>query len=461
MKKLFLILSLISVITTVQAQSQLKTVRGKTKEGKSIVVRYYQGTFEDNIESVKYEVIDELQNKVKEQQNKVTNLQNKLDATEKIVKQLQQQINANNGDNAAITKQITEKNGEIESLNLQVNSLGTQINSLNRQIDSLNRQINLQGVQSNSLNHQTDSLNHQINSLNLQIGSLESECTQLRQENKRLNDRLAMKSKKNDIPAPDSSINLKTHIVGVEFRIGQVLYGHTVNESWNHDIKFSKHISVYYGSPNLTKSEKFPVSIEAGVGTTFFDMSANRSAYGLVLDGQSDIDNDVYQAQYTYSDFNEHLSLTYLDVPIRICFGQPKRGRASVYAKIGLIPSILLHSNFSGEGTYSLKGYYEDLQTTFENISELGFVSNANCYNEGSKTDLNRFVLWGNVTLGAYVPLGKSPVQLNLGVKVDYSITSIGKTVDIEALPEGMGLLSKGNKVIVPSAVIGIVYTIK
>lgn len=456
MKKLFLILSLITVITTVQAQSQLKTVRGKTKEGKSIVVRYSQGSFEDNIESVKYEVVDELQNKVKEQQNKVTNLQNKLEASERTVQQLQQQIKANNGDNKAFAAQMAKKNEEIDSLNLQINSLGIQINLLNRQIDSLNNQINLQGIHSNSLDLQADSLNHQIISLNSRIGSLESECMQLRQENKRLKNR----RKPNDTISK-SLINSETHIVGVELRIGQVIYGHTVNEGWNHDTRFSKHVAVYYGSPNLTKSVKFPVSIEAGVGASYFGMSANRSAYGFVLDGQSDIDNDIYQAQYYFGDLDERLSMAYLDIPVRVCIGQPNKNHASVYAKVGLTPSILIHSSFSGNGTYSLKGFYEDLQITLEDIPELGFVSNANCYNEEGKPEMSRFMLWGNVAVGAYVPFGTLPIQLNFGVKVDYPITSIGKATSIEAIPEGMGLLSKGNKVIVPSAVIGIVYTIK
>lgn len=474
MKKLFLIFSIFAVITTASAQSQLKTVRGKTKEGKSIVVRYYQGTFEDNIESVKYEVIDELQNSVKEQQNKVKNLQSRLENAERTARQLQQQINSSNGDKTTmvtqleeqmaeievLTVQLGEKEGEVANLNSEIEALNLQISSLNRQIDSLNQQINLQGMNATSMNLHSDSLVKQINALNLQIRSIEIERGQLREENNRLNELIKTMNKKHEEPATPSTIQKESPFVGIEVRMGQFIYGHTVNESWTHDKRFSKHVSVYYGRPLLEKP--IPVAIEVGFGGSVFSMSASKPACHLILDDQSDIDEDIYQAQYTYSDLSERLSLTYLDIPVRICIGQPTCDHSSVYAKVGLTPSILLHSSFSGEGTYTLKGYYEELESTWDQeFPELGFVSDANCYDEDDSPEMSSFMLWGNVAVGAYVPLGKSPVQLNFGVKVDYPFTSIGGAKQINSLPEGSGLLYKGNKVIIPSANIGIVYSIK
>ena len=71
MKKLFLILIVTAITSTAWSQSQLSTVRGKTKDGKTVKVEYYQGAVEDVIKSVKYQLVDELQ-------AEVTNLQNKL-----------------------------------------------------------------------------------------------------------------------------------------------------------------------------------------------------------------------------------------------------------------------------------------------------------------------------------------------------------------------------------------------
>jgi len=61
MKKIFLVLFSLTLVTSTWAQTQRSTLRGKTKDGKTLTVQYYQGTVEDRIESVKYQLVDELQ----------------------------------------------------------------------------------------------------------------------------------------------------------------------------------------------------------------------------------------------------------------------------------------------------------------------------------------------------------------------------------------------------------------
>ena len=58
MKKLFLILIVTAITSTAWSQSQLSTVRGKTKDGKTVKVEYYQGAVEDVIKSVKYQLVE-------------------------------------------------------------------------------------------------------------------------------------------------------------------------------------------------------------------------------------------------------------------------------------------------------------------------------------------------------------------------------------------------------------------
>ena len=82
MKKILLTIAITLLVTVAWAQSQLTTVRGKTKDGKTIKVEYYQGTVEDYVESVKYQLVDELQ-------AKVADLQTKLDAANKQIKDFQ------------------------------------------------------------------------------------------------------------------------------------------------------------------------------------------------------------------------------------------------------------------------------------------------------------------------------------------------------------------------------------
>ena len=590
-KTLLLILSLIAGATTVQAQSQLKTLRGKTKDGKSIVVRYSQGAFEDNIESVKYEVIDELNNELERKRNELKGKENELKAKNREIDKLLEEVKTLRTENdnlkknsdkklndtivhyyspkiasleeketiltadtirkantiAELNKELINRNDSITYKNARIRTLeqtqltseeieeykseiekykseieksknrkgkknqdipdlvansGTTTNSISANTQNTSSQVDPNkdadaeykegaGAQNPSTAqtqkkqednvaktltvHQSSQNNPNRNANAEQgdgAGSKPSDKNNQNNDGKNSETNIGERSSaskpedspqdvKNNTDLSADSTGQATkapHVIGFEARMGHALYGHTVNEGWDHDVRFSEHAEVYYGTPRLAKL----FSVEAGVGATLFGMSASRPAYELILDGQSDIDNDTYQAQYTYSDLSERLSLVYLDIPVRLCISWPDNKPVSVYGKIGLTPSVLLHSDFSGEGTYTQKGYYEDLQVTLEDIPELGFVTNANCYKADEKPDMSRFTLWGNLEAGAYVRCGKkSPLQLNFGVKVDYPITPIGKAAKVEALPEGAGLLFKGNRVIVPSVAVGLIYQIE
>jgi prefoldin subunit 5 len=417
MKKLLSILAMIAIAVTAQAQSQLKTVRGKTKDGKSVVVRYYPGSYEDAIESVSYQVVDDLQSNVKNLQNQIKTEQGKLNEANNEVKRLRKELEKR-------ADQAT-----IDSLNTVIEEKTRTINAANNQIDILNSRIRQLEDTNVSLRTSIDSVQRILDSIRKTKNRLQTNPGQ-----------------------PKS-------IIGVEAGLGQVIYGNTVNTGWSHEPSFSKHIALYYGTPQLAKS--FPISLEAGVGARLFGMSASKVAYQITLDEQEDADHHSYQAQYQYSDLNEQLSLTYLDIPIRLCLGQPIKGKTSVYAKIGITPSLLLNSSFTGKGTYTLKGYYEQMQVTFEDIPELGFVTNADCYPENSQPDMKRFVLWGNVSVGTYVPFGDSPLQLQAGLKLDYPFMELGNAAEVKALPEGMGIFGKNGKIVIPSFNLGLIYNLK
>ena len=125
MKQLFLILIMTATVATAWAQSQLSTVRGKTKDGKTIKVDYYKGTVEDVIQSVKYQLVDELQAEAKNLQGKTKTLQTQLDDSKSQVKDLQNQLK-NCGDATEaqrLRNQLAEKDKQIKKLNNDMDAL--------------------------------------------------------------------------------------------------------------------------------------------------------------------------------------------------------------------------------------------------------------------------------------------------------------------------------------------------
>lgn len=608
MKKLLLTLVIITLSTAAFAQSKLSTVRGKTKDGKTIKVEYYQGTAEDAIESVKYQLVDELQ-------AKLNTLQSKLDATTAQLKKCQKQADDSDADDmqvtmlqnlilmkdtqidslnlqvqqqqeqlqlalvsgsavevARLTKEVGEKETEISNLKKKVQKLEkklkkdgsdeelqrlqeqiaakeTEIANLNKQLaaeqkksqgqeteitnlrsqmtekenlittlknvkEQLQKQLAAANVggdaekkqlnqQISDLRRNADILNEQINGLKSQLNSLNQELTQKNDSINALKGQLAqgggkpvvvsvgdtMISKRtyqrlrDSIATQDATIrslnksladcekrieslqrqveacskgevvkSVGSHSIGVEGSFGPAFMLGKMDDGWSKDVKMAWGVDVYYGSPSFT--EKFPISVEVGLGVGGMTFSAHRGA-GTATIESVDADGDKYQAIYDYSDMAEKQKLTYLNIPIRLCIGQPVRDRVTAYFKIGVTPSINVSSKFEGEGTYSLKGYYPQWDVTIEDVPELGFGSDFDSYADGLSPKIKKFVLWGNVAAGVYVPFGKSGLVFNGGVKLDYPFMRIGaSTEDVE-------LFNHENKALIPSLNIGLTYTIK
>lgn len=423
MKKLFLILVMTATAATTLAQSQLTTVRGKTKDGKTIEVKYYKGTVEDYVESVKYQVVDDLQKQVKTLQSDAKTVQGKLDAANKRIKELENK-NVKTNDNKEL-QNLREQAAENE---VQIMVLNDSIVLLQGQIDSVSR---LMDEERQAFRAEIDAKNQTIQQLNKQHET--------------------------------GGTSIASPVIGLEGGLGMVL-PRSVDDYWAKDHNTCLQAAVYFGTPRLSKS--FPMSVEVGVGFRRLSLSARLHSYEQQIEHLADNDGDPYTAIYTYSNLSEHLTASNIDVPIRLCFGQPGKGKTSAYAKLGITPSINIGSNFNGEGTYSLKGYYPQWGITLENIEELDFGHDKDLYQD-VEAEIRRFNLWGTLALGAYVPLSKNaPIVLNAGVKLDYSILPIG-TISASGddatmlLPDNHAGLLQNGRMLIPSFEIGLVYTLK
>lgn len=415
MKKTFLILIIISIASVSWSQS-LSTVRGRTKEGKTFQVTYYHGASEDYIESVKYQLIDELQAKVTKLQGENKELQNKLDAANKRLKEV------NDNANQSTNEQIVRLQDQLEEKEVQILLLNQELDQLRIQFDSLS---------SIAIADQQD-MQQKINEKDQRIAELSG---------------LAKR-------APKPAVS---PIIGLEGGFGQVIPNGSINENWNEKDQISMQFDVFFRTPRLFKA--FPMAVEAGVGLHYFGLSAETKAHSLNIEA-TDYDGFTYNALYNYTDLKENLTLAYLNIPIQLYIGQTIRDQVTVYAKIGVTPSINLISDYEGTGTYSIKGYYPQWGALLEDMEELGFVSGQD-YGEEAKPSINKFILWSNVAIGASMPFGRTPLQLNAGMKLDYSLMSIGKAEESDTMSEGRGLLPNGGQVLVPNINLGLIYLLK
>ena len=235
-----------------------------------------------------------------------------------------------------------------------------------------------------------------------------------------------------------------------------------MDDMWAKEVTLGKSFAIYFETPRL--AENFPISIEAGVGISGYKMSGRVNSYETTVNGFVDIDGDTCNANYSFANIKESLKLTYMNIPINICFGQPAKDRVTGYFKLGFTPSIKIGSSFTGEGKYSLNADYPQWGLHLDDINHLGYGSDFDCYAD-VQPEVNSFVLWGDIAFGFYLPFKGSSMLLNAGVKCDMMLMSAGK---VEAPDNGLSfnpntcnLLIGGPKLFCPSIELGLVYLLK
>ena len=416
MKKLFLIMATTLMATTAWAQSQLQSVKGKTKDGKSINVQYYKGTAQDYIESVKYQLVDELKAENKTKQNTINDLQSQLSKANKRIDNLNDQLKkAGSGNNPCteLEEQINQKQSQLDQLNEQLNNLNAQLNEANAENERLRKQVE----------------------------ALQAENTRLSLNKQR--------------PS-------RSHFIGVEGSMGGVVLFGDINSSpnpWEKALTWNKQATVYYGTDRLFKD--YPLSLEAGLGFRSLPMKATINKVSGKIE---DCDGDLYEPHF--GDCSEKLTMNCLEIPVRVCWGQPDNNKVSVYTKLGVTPSFILSSTLAQK--YSNTGRYPQWNVNFENteIEELGFFEVERPEHKVTPKD-RKFNLWGNAMFGAYVPVNSS-LLFNVGAKLDCPILSIGTfqrgsgsdTPKDKLYDEyfSAGLINYNSRMLIPSLQAGMVY---
>lgn len=417
MKKLFLIIATTVMVSTAWAQSQIQTVKGKTKDGKSLTVQYYKGTMQDYIESVEFQLVDELKADNKNKQNSINDLQYQLNKANKTIDNLNTQL-----------KKSGNSSEQVDALNNQLEQKEGEINQLNEQLDELRAQLNKMKAENTKLQTELDS----VKAANLLLGL------------------------KKDRPAKQ-----KHPVIGVEASMGSVLLSsNSLNNPWEKTLSWNKQAAIYFGTDRF--AEAVPLSFEIGIGFRSLPLSAVIDKYEASDYLQPDCDGDIHRPDYVFDNYTEKLTMSCLEVPVRFCIGQPSKDKVSVYAKIGVTPSFILSAKLAN-GVYTKQGYYPKWHVTLENIEELGFFNNGG---EGkiAVTPDRRFNLWANASLGAYIPLNSS-LLFNVGAKLDYPIlkTSSFKSESsaTDKLPLPDGLLKYDSRLFIPNLQAGLVYTLR
>ena len=441
MKKILFITLLTLSFANLFAQSELTVVKGETMDGKKIRVDYYKGKSKDLIEKIEYEVVDELNIKVKEYKNK-----------------------------------INEYSKTIEDLKKDKNTSDNTILKLNQRISALNDSLIFMEKKCNQHLANLKKCESQLanDSLTEQPGDEIEHFIAVIDSLSKVNQWLSLRMKEMDTVIPIIKRNSEpSHSIGLDLGFGLSLFNNTnlKNDFWSKETCTNLHISVYFQTKRLLKN--FPLSVGVGIGYDNIPLNAHFNYYSETFNGIYDNDGDIYNLNRDYYDVSEKVSLSYISVPLFVAFGQPYSNKLSVYGKLTIIPMLNISKSITASGTYTSTGYYPQWDATLHDIPELGFNTDAQCYNNDMNMNVNSFILTGSLSAGVYYPLCNhnknsdgSQFVLKGGVRLDYTLMSgAGKasTEDIANAKYHLGTYNtiENTNVFSPIIEIGLVYLLK
>jgi predicted nucleic acid-binding Zn-ribbon protein len=463
MKRIVLVLLCVGLFVQVIGQTK---VRG-TYKGKSIKIDYYSGE-PPEILSLEYELVNDLN-------KEITTLKATKTKLETDVKNLQDENKrlktasptTETGKDNALSQELLRKEQELKNKEQKLNQTEKELigkeQTLTKQQQELakkeqelknkdaelsRREQNLGNQQQQVTSHSNtmDSLerliaknNSDIAAQQVKIAELDQAILHLEGEKEKLNLKIDSVMRENEnltriinnLPSNVyyyGSLSLSAGI-GFPFLTSDLI----ANDFW--EKKFSPSVQAYlsYETPQL--APKAPISLSVGVGVRYFKLSRNFKNLDETINDLTDKDVDMYNLLSSYNNISENVSLTYLDIPLAVCFGKPNVHKVSAWGKIGITPSFTVGKKFSGDGTYTYSGYYPEWDVELYDIEELDFVTNAKSY-ENAEYSVNPFVIWANVSGGIFIPFSNvekkkvSPWVLKFGAVFNYSITKISKTIE-------------------------------
>lgn len=290
-----------------------------------------------------------------------------------------------------------------------------------------------------------DSLQRRIGAMNISIAQKEQEKDSIEREMIRLqelfDDMISMNESCEDSISSllakveilqaklvGQSVNRNSINFNVGFGMGRlnnaVIGEAPWNTHWESNSRFELSYSHYF-------SRKLPYAIRAGVAFSSLVGSATLEMLQDTIRGLTDVDGDLYDARYAYSDVRESVRLNYIDIPLLLHIGNSYEGMGiHGWAEAGIRFSFLVSSSFEGQGLHTVRGFYPAWNLEVSDVEELGFVSNKPVYSDKSIEGHQGFMAWGELACGVFVPVGRK-MSINLGVRGAYSLLPVAKGDDV------------------------------
>lgn len=403
-KKLFSLIAFVIMFNNMMGQ----TIKVKgTFNGKPITIEYQEGASgKDYVSKISYKPYDDLQKEKATLEKEKNRLEKRIKELEKEVETLDKEVEKYKKGNGKppVSNDTTAKRLQKE-LNDAVQELNTIKKSLNEKTNEIKQ-----------LESEISQLRNVLQDSTAVLSKTRDELYRTKKQSSEYAKEIAiLKGKKLDnrdnisLQAFFSSSTIDNELIRQDF------WGKNASLGQSYQLTYSKYFS-----------SQSPIAFVVGVGMSKYSFYAEIPYMEESLKGIMDPDGDMLDIYYQYNDINENVSLSYLNIPLEFHIGNNTIQKGiQPWINAGVLLSINMKSDVSGSGQYTTVGYYPEWDMTVRDVEQLGLRSNADVYNEFTKWDLNKMVLWGTVSMGVCIPISKSNWELNAGAKCSYSLNAI------------------------------------
>ena len=167
--------------------------------------------------------------------------------------------------------------------------------------------------------------------------------------------------------------------------------------------------------------------IGSGVNLTAYNGKITIKDYDQRQAAINTLTDNAFDFLVSSSNYEETQRAMMITIPLMVQYQHKYKyqfkEKMNLYAALGFKAGIPVSAKSKSKGNFSTKGYYPNLNVTYENLPDYGFVTNQpfpeNKTNLGLKT-----AVMASAELGAKYPLGKN-ISLYTGIYTDYGLNNM------------------------------------
>ena len=164
------------------------------------------------------------------------------------------------------------------------------------------------------------------------------------------------------------------------------------------------------------------IGLSTGIGYSTYKAQITLANWQSIFSA-TDSENENFEMRATGTNITEDQKISYLNVPVYLNLRLPLRGKIGLFLQSGINLAFRTGQNYTGNGTFTYKGYYSKYNVLLENLPLYGFPANKATSSQG-KPGIESFAVFAVARAGVDFNINEK-IQLSFGGTYNKSISTV------------------------------------